>query len=74
MPDTSILGRRVVREFTDLIAERGKPGMIVRNDGTELTSNAVFAWCWEIGGRVASHRPGQADTKRLRRELQRWHA
>ncbi len=29
MPDTSISGRRLVRELTDLIAERGKPGMIV---------------------------------------------
>lgn len=29
VPDTSISGRRVVRELTDLIAERGKPGMIV---------------------------------------------
>ena len=29
VPDTSISGRRVVRELTDLIAVRGKPGMIV---------------------------------------------
>lgn len=46
VPDTSILGRRVVRELTDLIAE---PGMIVSDNGTELTSNAVLAWCGEIG-------------------------
>ncbi|MHA6766383.1 IS3 family transposase [Sphingobium ummariense] len=49
VPDTSISGRRVVRELTDLIAERGKPGMIVSDNGTELTSNAVLAWCAEIG-------------------------
>uniref|UniRef100_UPI0035C6BB47 integrase core domain-containing protein n=1 Tax=Sphingobium yanoikuyae TaxID=13690 RepID=UPI0035C6BB47 len=49
VPDTSISGRRVVRELTDLIAERGKPGMIVSDNGTELTSNAVLAWCGEIG-------------------------
>lgn len=42
-------GRRVVRELTDLIAERGKPGMIVSDNGTELTSNAALAWCGEIG-------------------------
>ena len=41
VPDTSISGRRVVRELTDLIALRGKPGMIVSDNGTELTSNAV---------------------------------
>ncbi len=41
--DTSISGRRVVRELAELIAERGKPKMIVSDNGTELTSNAVFA-------------------------------
>jgi len=49
VPDMSISGRRVVRELTELIAERGKPGMIVSDKGTELTSNAVLAWCGEIG-------------------------
>ncbi len=47
VPDTSISGRRVVRELTDLIAVRGKPGMIVSDNGTELTSNAVLEWCGE---------------------------
>jgi len=36
-------------EVTDLIADRGKPGMIVSDNGIELTSNAVLAWCGEIG-------------------------
>jgi len=49
VPDTSISGRRVVRELTELIAKRGKPGMIVSDNGTELTSNAVLSWCGEIG-------------------------
>ena len=47
VPDTSISGKRVVRELTALIAERGKPGMIVSDNGTELTSNAVLAWVAE---------------------------
>ena len=47
VPDTSISGKRVVRELTDLIARRGKPGMIVSDNGTELTSNAVLEWCGE---------------------------
>jgi transposase InsO family protein len=38
-----------VRELTELIAQRGKPGMIVSDNGTELTSNAVLAWCGQIG-------------------------
>ena len=49
VPDTSISGRRVVRELSDLIEERGRPGMIVSDNGTELTSNAVLAWCGEVG-------------------------
>ncbi|MEZ5688913.1 MAG: IS3 family transposase [Caenibius sp.] len=49
VPDTSISGRRVVRELTALIEQRGKPGMIVSDNGTELTSNAVLAWCGEVG-------------------------
>ena len=42
--DTSISGRRVARELTALIARRGKPGLIVSDNGTEFTSNAMFAW------------------------------
>jgi putative transposase len=49
VPDTSISGRRVVRELTELIRHRGKPGMIVSDNGTELTCNAVLAWCGEAG-------------------------
>jgi putative transposase len=40
--DTSISGRRVVRELGHLIARRGAPKMIVSDNGTELTSNAVW--------------------------------
>ena len=44
VPDTSISGRRVARELTELIGRRGKPGMIVSDHGTEFTSNAILAW------------------------------
>jgi transposase InsO family protein len=44
IPDTSISGRRVARELTTLIEQRGKPGMIVSDNGTEFTSNAMLAW------------------------------
>ena len=44
VPDTSISGRRVARELTTLIARRGKPGLIVSDNGTEFTSNAMFTW------------------------------
>ena len=45
--DTSISGKRVVRELAGLIAVRGKPGQIISDNGTELTSNAVLEWCGE---------------------------
>jgi putative transposase len=44
IPDTSISGRRVAREFTALIEQRGMPGMIVSDHGAEFTSNAILAW------------------------------
>jgi putative transposase len=44
IPDTSIPGRRVARELTALIKRRGRPGMIVSDNGTEFTSNTMFAW------------------------------
>jgi putative transposase len=47
IPDTSISGRRVARELTALIERRGKTGMIVSDNGTELTSNAILKWCAE---------------------------
>ena len=47
--DTSISGKRVARELGDLIAERGAPKMIVSDNGTELTSNAVLAWSGDVG-------------------------
>ena len=43
VPDMSISGRRVVRELTEPIAQRGKPVIIESDNGTELTSNAVQA-------------------------------
>jgi putative transposase len=47
IPDASISGRRVARELSALIERRGKPGMIVSYNRTELTSNAILRWCSE---------------------------
>jgi putative transposase len=49
IPDVSISGVRVARELSDIVERRGKPGMIVSDNGTELTSNAVLAWSAETG-------------------------
>jgi putative transposase len=54
VPDTSISGHRVVRELTQLIAQRGKPGKIVSDN----------VLCWEaaaaIGQQAAQRVPERA--------------
>ena len=42
--DTSISGTRVARELSRLVEMRGKPDMIVSDNGTELTSHAILKW------------------------------
>jgi putative transposase len=51
--DTSLSGRRVARELDAIIRQRGRPGMIVSDNGTELTSNAILTWADDTG--VAWH-------------------
>lgn len=45
--DTSLSGKRVCRELDYLIEQRGKPKLIVSDNGTEFTSNSLLKWCWE---------------------------
>jgi putative transposase len=42
--DTSLSGARVARELDRLMIERGKPKMVVSDNGSELTSNAILTW------------------------------
>jgi len=42
--DTSLTGERVVRELDRIVETRGRPRMIVSDNGTELTSNAILTW------------------------------
>lgn len=42
--DASLSGARVIRELGQLVAERGRPKMVVSDNGTEFTSNAVLGW------------------------------
>ena len=69
--DTSLSGLRVARELDALIAARGRPAMVVSDNGTELTSMAILRWSQEPRSRMALHRARQAAAERLRRELQR---
>lgn len=47
--DTSLSGARVSRELDRLIERRGKPRMIVSDNGSELTSHAMLRWQKERG-------------------------
>jgi len=47
--DTSLSGRRVVRELSSIAERRGLPRMVVSDNGTELTSHVVHAWCPDTG-------------------------
>ena len=42
--DTSLSGRRVVRELDAVIARRGRPLTVVSDNGTEFTSMAILRW------------------------------
>jgi putative transposase len=42
--DTATSGQRVARELDALVRLYGKPAMIVSDNGTELTSRAMFEW------------------------------
>jgi len=47
--DTSLSGLRVTRELDQIIAERGMPGTIVSDNGTEFTSMAILRWVQGTG-------------------------
>ena len=51
--DTSLSGTRVARELDRLMIDRGKPMMVVSDNGSELTSNAILTWADQ--SRVAWH-------------------
>ncbi len=45
--DTSLSGKHVARELSQLILQRGVPKMVVSDNGTEFTSNAILNWANE---------------------------
>jgi putative transposase len=47
--DTSLTGLRVVHELDRIAELRGYPCMLVSDNGTELTSNAILAWQQDHG-------------------------
>ncbi len=47
--DTSLSGRRVVRELNYIVERRGAPLLVVSDNGTELTSHVVLSWQQDRG-------------------------
>jgi putative transposase len=68
--DNSLSGIRVARELDCLVERRGRPCLVVSDNGTELTSRAILGWPgpWH---RMALHRARQADPEQLHRVVQR---
>ena len=57
--DTSISGARMARFLDQLIEARAKPRAIVMDNGTEMTSKAMFFWSRERRVRLAFIQPGK---------------
>ncbi|PYE80843.1 integrase-like protein [Pseudoroseicyclus aestuarii] len=57
--DTSLSGHREARELDAVIARRGRPAMVVSDNGTELTSMAILSWCQSTGVEWHNIAPGK---------------
>ncbi len=57
--DTSLPALRVVRELDAIVAVRGRPAIIVSDNGTELTSMAMLRWSQERRVEWHSIAPGK---------------
>src|SRR5438034_4530203 len=62
--DTSLPGVRVARALDRIVAGRGKPAMIVSDNGTELTSNAILKWAETNGVEWHYIAPGKPQQNR----------
>ena len=75
--DTSLSGLRVARELDRIIEGRGKPKMIVSDNGTEFTSNEIlqfvddrkFDWHYIAPGKPIPNAFIESFNGRLRDEL-----
>ena len=57
--DTSISGVRVARYLDELLQTRSKPKSIVMDNGSELTSKAMFFWSQRTGVKLNFIQPGK---------------
>ena len=57
--DTSIGGRHTARELDALTTRRGRPGLIVSANATEMTSRAILEWASQTGFGLRQIDPGK---------------
>lgn len=57
--DTSISGERVTRVLDRVIEQRGKPRVLIVDNGPEFTSRALDAWAYRHGIQLDFIRPGK---------------
>ncbi|VFU08472.1 Integrase (fragment) [Methylocella tundrae] len=70
MADTSLSGLRVARELDRLIHEHGKPKMVVSDNGSELTSNAILRWADDsLVARITSRQANRFRTPSSRASM-----
>ena len=70
IPDTSISGVRVARELTTLIEQRGKPGMIVSDNGPSYIVGELAEY---IEAQRMSHVRGAPFHPQTQGKIERWH-
>jgi len=61
--DTSLSGRRVVRELSAIAERRGLTCMVVSDNGTQMISHAVLAWSQDTGVEWHYIAPGKPQQK-----------
>lgn len=57
--DTSLGGARVVRVLQRLVQLRGRPEVIVCDNGPEFAGRALDAWAYQVGVKIHFIRPGK---------------
>jgi len=59
LADSSLTGHKVALALSEVVAERGAPGSITVDNGTEFYSRAMEAWAYQYGVQLDFIRPGR---------------
>ncbi|MEZ6196802.1 MAG: IS3 family transposase [Planctomycetota bacterium] len=56
---SSLPSGRVIRVLEGIIARRGRPGVIIHDNGPEFVSNQILRWAYERGLKLCPIQPGK---------------